>query len=183
MDREGRTSMSGKSSKKSPGKPVTQGGVRQAARKPAKAKTKAKPVAVPAALLDELVTRATEVRERAYAPYSQYLVGAAIRAKSGRVYAGCNVENSTFGATTCAERNAVVQMVAAGDREIVACAVVTGDEGASPCGICRQVLAEFAGDDVPIVMVGLGAKGGAAGRAVALGELLPLAFRLATGAS
>ena len=72
-------------------------------------------------------------------------------------------------------------MVAAGDREIVACAVVTGDEGASPCGICRQVLAEFAADEVPIVMVGLGAEGGEAGRTFSLGQLLPLAFRLENG--
>ncbi len=155
-------------------------GVKQAkpkasSRRPGKAKPKAN---VPSALLDDLVARATEIRENAYAPYSKYQVGAAIATKSGRVYAGCNVENSTFGASICAERNAVVQMVAAGDREIVAVAVVTGDEGASPCGICRQVLAEFAADDVPVVMVGLGAEGGEAGRVVALGDLLPLAFRL-----
>ncbi len=146
--------------------------------KPAKAKKKGR--AVPAAVLDQLVARATEARERAYAPYSKYHVGAALATKDGRVYAGCNVENSSFGASICAERNAVVQMIAGGDRQIEAVAVVTGDEGASPCGICRQVLAEFADDDVPVVMVGLGAEGGEAGRVVRLGDLLPLAFRLAT---
>lgn len=162
------------SAKKKNAKP---GGVRQAKAKAA-GKKRGKVASVPAALLDDLVARATEVRERAYAPYSKYKVGAAIATKSGHVYTGCNVENSTFPASICAEQTAVVQMVAAGDREIVACAVVTGDEGASPCGVCRQVLAEFAADDVPIVIVGLGAEGGEAGRAVALGELLPFAFRL-----
>jgi cytidine deaminase len=146
----------------------------------APAKGGKKPRAIPPAVLDGLVARATEARTRAYAPYSRYLVGAAIATKDGRVYAGCNVENSTFGASICAERNAVVQMVAAGDRQIAAVAVVTGDEGASPCGICRQVLAEFADDDVPVVMVGLEAEGGEAGRVVRLGDLLPFAFRLAT---
>lgn len=158
--------------------PVRQ--VKAGAKGSARRGKKGSPAASPA-ILDALVERAKEAREQAYAPYSQYKVGAAIRAKSGKVYAGCNVENSTFGASICAERNAVVQMVAAGDREIEACAVVTGDEGASPCGICRQVLAEFAGDDVPVVMVGLGAEGGEAGRVVSLGTLLPLAFRLEKG--
>lgn len=154
-------------------------GVRQA--KGPKKAGKAKAAKVKVALLDELVSRATEAREHAYAPYSHYKVGAAIATKSGRIFTGCNVENSSFGGSICAERTAVVQMVAAGEREIVACAVVTGDEGASPCGICRQVLAEFAGDEVPVVMVGLGNEGGAAGRSMALGELLPLAFRLDNG--
>ena len=131
-----------------------------------------------AALLDDLVQRAKAVRERAYAPYSRYLVGAAIATKSGRIYEGCNVENSSFGATICAERGAIMQMIAAGDREPIACAVVTGDaEGASPCGICRQVLAEFA-RDMPIVLVGLGSRDGESGRVVQLTDLLPFAFEL-----
>jgi cytidine deaminase len=133
---------------------------------------------VPAALLDQLVQEATAVRERAYAPYSGYLVGAAILTKRGVVYAGCNVENSTFGATICAERGAIMQMVAHGDDEPIACAVVTKD-GGSPCGICRQVLAEFA-RDMPIVLVGLASPEGESGTVVHLKELLPLAFRLQT---
>lgn len=128
-----------------------------------------------ASLLDQLVQRAKAVREHAHAPYSRYAVGAAIATKSGRVFEGCNVENASFGATICAERGAIMQMVAAGEREPVACAVVTGDEeGASPCGICRQVLSEFA-KDMPVVLVGLGSDG-ETGRVVQLADLLPLAF-------
>lgn len=131
-----------------------------------------------ASLLDDLVQRAKVVRERAHAPYSRYKVGAAIATKSGRIFEGCNVENASLGATICAERGAIMQMIAAGEREPIACAVVTGDaEGASPCGICRQVLAEFA-NDMPIVLVGLGARDGEVGRVVQLADLLPLAFEL-----
>ena len=129
-----------------------------------------------ASLLDELVQRATAVRKNAYAPYSRYSVGAAIATKSGRIFEGCNVENASLGATICAERGAIMQMIAAGEREPIACAVVTGGEdGASPCGICRQVLAEFA-KDMPIVLVGLGARDGETGHVVQLADLLPLAF-------
>jgi len=133
---------------------------------------------VDAALLDRLVQEAKEVRLRAYAPYSRYLVGAAIATKKGNIYSGCNVENASFGGTSCAERGAVMKMVAAGELEPIACAVVTGDpEGASPCGICRQVLAEFA-RDMPIVLVGLGSREGETGRVVRLADLLPMAFEL-----
>lgn len=129
-----------------------------------------------ASLLDELVQRAKVVRENAHAPYSRYAVGAAIATKSGRIFEGCNVENASLGATICAERGAIMQMVAAGEREPIACAVVTGDEdGASPCGICRQVLSEFA-KDMPVVLVGLGSRDGETGRVVQLADLLPLAF-------
>ncbi|MBX3185698.1 MAG: cytidine deaminase [Labilithrix sp.] len=130
------------------------------------------------ALLDRLVQAAKAVRERAYAPYSKYKVGAAIATKKGTVFIGCNVENASFGATICAERGAIMQMVAEGERDPIACAVVTGDEeGASPCGICRQVLAELA-RDMPIVLVGLGSREGETGRVVQLADLLPLAFEL-----
>ena len=128
------------------------------------------------ALLDELARAATEVRERAYAPYSRYRVGAAIATKSGRIFTGCNVENATFGATICAERGAVMQMIAAGERDPVACAVVTGD-GGSPCGICRQVLAEFA-RDMPIALIAAKDADEQTGLVVRLAELLPLAFAL-----
>lgn len=131
------------------------------------------------AVLDQLVQAATAVREHAYAPYSGYHVGAAIATRSGATFSGCNVENATFGATICAERGAIMQMIAAGDREPIACAVVTGDvEGAAPCGICRQVLAEFA-PDMPVVLVGLGSPDGETGRVVSLAELLPRVFVLA----
>lgn len=146
--------------------------------KVAKRKAAARPKALHPSLLDELVQRAKAVRERAHAPYSRYKVGAAIATKSGRIFEGCNVENASLGATICAERGAIMQMIAAGEREPIACAVVTaGDEAASPCGICRQVLAEFAAD-MPIVLVGLGARDGEVGRVVQLADLLPLAFKL-----
>ena len=142
----------------------------------ATAKPTIKPTHVPASLLDQLVQEATAVRERAYAPYSNYRVGAAIATRQGSIFVGCNVENSTFGATICAERGAIMQMVAFGETEPIACAVVTKD-GGSPCGICRQVLAEFA-PDMPIVMVGLASAEGESGHVVQLKDLLPLAFRL-----
>jgi len=141
----------------------------------AKAKKSARSGISPA-LLDQLVQEAKAVRERAYAPFSNYLVGAAIATKKGSIYVGCNVENSTYGATICAERGAIMQMVAHGERDPVACAVVTAD-GGSPCGICRQVLAEFA-LDMPIALVSLTSPEGETGKVVQLAELLPLAFRL-----
>lgn len=133
---------------------------------------------VDAAVLDRLVQDAKAVRANAYAPFSRYQVGAAVMTKAGNVYVGCNVENSTFGATICAERGAIMQMVASGETDPIACAVVTRD-GGSPCGICRQVLAEFA-LDMPVVLVGLESSEGETGKVVQLSELLPLAFRLAT---
>lgn len=98
-------------------------------------------------LRERLITAAAEVRERAYAPYSHYKVGAALLGKSGKIYTGCNVENVSFGATICAERSAVVKAVSDGETSFEALAVIAdGDHPASPCGICRQFLAEFGGD-------------------------------------
>lgn len=92
----------------------------------------------------ELVKEACRVREQAYAPYSGFAVGAALRGRSGRVYAGCNVENASYPLTTCAERSAVARAVAEGEREFETIAVVTST-GATPCGACRQILREFSG--------------------------------------
>lgn len=113
----------------------------------------------------------------AYAPYSRLHVGAAAVCDDGRMVTGCNVENASYGATICAERNAIAQMVAAGERHPVACVVVTqGDEPGSPCGMCRQVLAEFA-VTLPITLVAVKANGGPdALRTTTLEELLPDAF-------
>ncbi len=126
-----------------------------------------------------LVRAASQARARAYAPYSKYRVGAAVLTRAGAIYAGCNVENATYGATLCAERSAVSAMVAAGDRDPVAVAVVSaGPEPATPCGICRQVLIEFAPDmTVWLVAEGAGRKV-VSRRTTRLARLLPGAFRL-----
>ena len=93
-----------------------------------------------------LVEQARQARERAYAGYSHFPVGAALLGRSGRVYTGCNVENASYPLTICAERAAVFKAVSEGEREFEAIAVVT-DTGAMPCGACRQVLREFGGTD------------------------------------
>jgi len=119
---------------------------------------------------EELVERATRAREFAYAPYSGYRVGAALLAKSGRVYTGCNVENAVYPLTICAERAAVVKAVSEGEREFVALAVVTED-GGSPCGSCRQTLREF-GDDILVLI----ADAAGAHREMTVADLLPDSF-------
>lgn len=93
-------------------------------------------------MVDELIAAAQSVRANAHAPYSNYCVGAAVFGENGKIYAGCNVENASYGLTICAERNAIGQMVADGCTTIEAVVVVTSN-GGSPCGACRQVLSEF----------------------------------------
>ncbi|MBI2899450.1 MAG: cytidine deaminase [Planctomycetes bacterium] len=122
--------------------------------------------------MSDLVAAAREVMARAHAPYSGFRVGAALRTRSGRVFTGCNVENAAFGLTFCAERGAVAAAVAAGEREFVEIAIVSsGGEPTSPCGACRQVLAEFA-EDLAIVLAGDRET-----VRTSLRELLPSAFR------
>ncbi len=122
---------------------------------------------------DALVLAARQVRGHAFAPYSSFRVGAAVMGASGRIYVGCNVENATYGATICAERAAVCSMVAQGESRLTAVAVYTEAEPpATPCGICRQVLAEFA-EDAPVVVAN------ASGRAIySLAHLFPERFLL-----
>jgi cytidine deaminase len=133
--------------------------------------------------LAPVLAAARRARNHAYAPYSSYRVGAALLTRGGGVYAGCNVENATFGATLCAERSAVAAMIAAGERDPVSCVLVTaGPRPATPCGICRQVLAEFAIDagDIRLLLVAEDDAGKIVGRSSAhLSALLPHAFRLA----
>ncbi|MEQ8848720.1 cytidine deaminase [Botrimarina sp.] len=122
----------------------------------------------------ELIDAASAARANAYAPFSEYKVGAAVRDDRGRVTAGANVENSSYGLTICAERVAIGAAVAAGAKRIVAAAVVT-DGAAAPCGACRQFLFEL-GPDCRVLLVG---ADGAVRSARTIGELLPDGFRLA----
>lgn len=119
---------------------------------------------------EDLIAKAMEAREKAHAPYSHFAVGAALLAKSGRVYTGCNVENASYGLSICAERTAVFKAVSEGERDFEAMAVVT-DKGVTPCGACRQVLLEF-GEDIQVIVAD--ETGGY--RVFGLQELLPEAF-------
>lgn len=107
---------------------------------------------------DALIAAAKQARENAHAPFSNFRVGAALRAKSGRTYTGCNVENASYGLTCCAERVAIFKAVSEGEHGFDAIAVVTdGDILTPPCGACRQLIWEFCGD-VPVVMANLQGK-------------------------
>ncbi len=124
----------------------------------------------------ELMQLAVQARENAYAPYSKFRVGAALLGKSGTVYTGCNVENAAFSPTNCAERTAIFKAVSEGEREFTAIAITGSNENTPPslcppCGVCRQVLAEFCQGGLRIL---LGTP--EAMQAVTLAELLPLSF-------
>jgi len=119
---------------------------------------------------EELISKATEARELAYAPYSKYRVGSAVLASDGRICTGCNVENASYPACVCAERVALTSAVAAGHRDFVAIAVVTRD-GGTPCGICRQVMAEL-GSDMTVYI----ANADGTYRTTSVQALLPDAF-------
>lgn len=104
-------------------------------------------------MLDKLIAAAWAVRENAYVPYSHFAVGAAVLAADGKIYQGCNIENISFGLTNCAERTAIFQAVAHGQREFSQIAICTDtDDWTAPCGACRQVLLEFA-PQMQVVMV------------------------------
>lgn len=126
----------------------------------------------------ELVKLAIEARDHAYTPYSHFNVGAALMTKSGKVYQGCNIENSSYGATNCAERTAFFRAIYEGEREFEAIAIVGGKAGSPisdlcpPCGICRQVMREFCNNDFKIYL----SAGNDTYFATTLTELLPLSF-------
>ena len=122
-------------------------------------------------LREKLIRFAMEARQWAYAPYSNYTVGAALLADSGKIYTGVNVENAAYSGTVCAERVAVFSAVAEGERSFRAIAVVT-ENGGSPCGPCRLVLAEFGLGTVVIISD----SDGKVVEQISIGELLPMAF-------
>ena len=126
-----------------------------------------------------LITLAQEAAKNAYAPYSGFAVGAALLSSDGEVFTGCNIENSSFGATCCAERTAFFKAVSEGVYDFDAIAVVGGKDGdfskpCPPCGICRQVMAEFCGPDFKIIL----ANGSDEAKVFALSKLLPESFSL-----
>lgn len=123
--------------------------------------------------VEELVKAAIEARDKAYVPYSNFKVGAAIEMEDGTVYTGCNIENASYGATNCAERTAIFKAVSEGHLLMKKIAVV-GDMSTytSPCGICRQVIAEFADKDLEIILI----KNETEYQIKTLEEILPGAF-------
>jgi len=128
----------------------------------------------------ELIKLALSAREKAYAPYSHYAVGAAVVGDSGKVYTGCNIENASYPAGICGERTAIFKAISEGERKITMIALVAAEETKtaplpeypSPCGICRQVMAEFCEQDTPVLL----AKSEDDYNEYKLCELLPLSF-------
>jgi cytidine deaminase len=122
--------------------------------------------------LDDLLSKAREAMGRAYAPYSGFPVGVALRAESGRIFVGCNVENAAFPSGTCAEAGAIASMIVAGDTRIIDLVVVGTGEAVTPCGACRQRIFEFSDMRTRIHCAGVEGIRSSHG----LGELLPHAF-------
>lgn len=126
----------------------------------------------------KLIETAFEARENAYTPYSHFRVGAALLAKNGQVFKGCNIENASYPVTVCAERTALFKAVSEGVREFEAIAIVGSMEGqvnelvSAPCGVCRQALFEFCGNDLKVIL----AKSATDYLETTLGELLPYGF-------
>lgn len=127
----------------------------------------------------ELIKEAIDAREQSYSPYSHFAVGAALLAKDGRVFKGCNIENGAYGPSICAERTAIFKAVSEGVKEFDRIAVLGGPAGENissycpPCGVCRQVMSEFCKDDFKIVLFD-----GSNIAEYTMKELLPLAFEL-----
>ena len=123
---------------------------------------------------EDLIGCALAAREHAYSPYSRYAVGAAVEAANGQAYGGCNVENASYGLTMCAERMAAFAAVCAGQCSGWRAVAVVTPDGSPPCGACRQVLAEFAGDDLMLYL----ARPDGTYAVCTLGDLFPHPFRL-----
>lgn len=127
---------------------------------------------------NKLMEAALDARKMAYSPYSHFCVGAALLAKDGRIFKGCNIENASYGATNCAERTAFFRAVSEGVRDFEAIAIAGGKEGQAPegycypCGICRQVMQEFAGPDFVVYVV----KSKQEYRELTMEQLLPYSF-------
>ena len=128
-------------------------------------------------VISDLCQKAIDMRSESYAPYSDFLVGSAVLLSDGTVYTGCNIENSAFGPSICAERTAIFKAVSEGHRDFAAIAIAGGKRGGdlqycSPCGVCRQVMREFCGSSFKIFL----AKSADDYREFTLGELLPESF-------
>ena len=133
---------------------------------------------------DDLISKAIEMTERSYVPYSHFHVGAALLDKNGKIWTGCNIENAAYGPSNCAERTAVFKAVSEGARDFEAIAIVGGPEDEAgkvqiqdfcpPCGVCRQVLSEFCEKDFKIIL----ANGKGEQKVFTLGQLLPESFSL-----
>ncbi|MEQ1604056.1 MAG: cytidine deaminase [Pyrinomonadaceae bacterium] len=120
----------------------------------------------------KLIDAATMARERAYAPYSNFQVGAAVETENGDIYIGCNVESASYGLTVCAERVAIWKGISCGEKRFAQIAVVVDTEDLTPpCGVCRQIIWEFCGD-VPVILSNLEGKS----ETIMMSELLPRAF-------
>lgn len=125
----------------------------------------------------ELILRAFEARKKAYAPYSKFMVGAALLGRNGKIYEGCNIENASYSPTNCAERTAFFKAISEGEREFEGIVIVGGREGevtefCAPCGVCRQVMREFCRPDFWILLATEDGKS----KRYLLSELLPESF-------
>ena len=129
--------------------------------------------------IQDLITKAIKMLEFSYVPYSHFHVGAALLTKSGKIYTGCNIENASYGPSNCAERTAIFKAVSESEKEFEAIAVVGGSEGkiedfCPPCGVCRQVMAEFCDKDFKIIL----SNGKKEVKTFTLSDLLPESFSL-----
>ena len=126
---------------------------------------------------DAMLEQARDAMENAHAPYSKFLVGSCVKASSGKLYSGCNVENSSYSMTIDAEANAIAHMVRAGETRIESVLIVCyGEKPCSPCGACRQRIREFAADTVPVCMCCVLPSGEVKQVVLSLGELMPMSF-------